>query len=99
MTNKNKILIAFSVLLLIVTPVVTVEIPQVAYAHESVIATNAMLALANTTIKPTPKPVAVAKPVVKKKVVAKKKVVKKRKEKLTITPPLFTPDTAPHTGR
>jgi hypothetical protein len=43
----------------------------------------------------------VEKPVVKKAPV-KKKVVKKkvkRKEKLTTTPALFTPETAPHTGR
>lgn len=46
--------------------------------------------------KATPKP-AVKKAPVKKKVVKKKKT--KKKEKLTTEPALFTPSTAPHSGR
>ena len=74
-------------LVVVVIPVATTEIPHQASAENKVLATAVT----------TPKPV-VAKPVVKKKAPAKKKVVKK-KERLIAAPPLITVETAPHTGR
>ena len=62
--------------------------------------------VATDTTKPVVLAVATPKTIAKttttKKSTTKKKTKKKarkRKEKLTVTPPLFTPETAPHTGR
>ena len=63
-----------------------------------VVATSKPVSLVDNNTKPV-----VKKPILKKKAPIRKKVVKKkmtkRKERLTITPPLFTPQTAPHTAR
>ncbi len=113
--TKKKLTRIYKLALIIALPVslytfvyaTNVENPRVESALEAitpktpiaVASTAKPIVLAKaTTISTVKKPV-VKKAPVKKKVTKKKKKAKKKKEKLTTEPALFTPETAPHTGR